>query len=250
MIADLIDHFLCRGCADIGLRAGPEPLGDLGAHLDDALGLRHGQRLRVGIGDDEIDALQSGGDHVVDGIAAGPAYAEYRDPRLQLANVRDVEIDSHGCLSITRALVRPGRRPRELVKVEWAGKDSSEALTKPSSDFSEIAVSPCSELPRMPRFDVFKMSVLGIDQEPGGNREGRALRLVGQPAEAERATDSDRPVEDPGGKLKGSGELRSPAAQYHSRLWFCRKGRIREPVPDHFKNLLGTMPDNVRDRGT
>ena len=88
MIADFVDDFLGRGGADIRLRTGAEALGDLGAHLHDALRLGHGQRLRVGIGDDEIDPLQSGGDHVVDGVAASPTYAEYGDPRLQLANVR------------------------------------------------------------------------------------------------------------------------------------------------------------------
>src|SRR6202022_2607294 len=128
-------------------------------------------------------------------------------------------------------------------------KGSSEALTKPSSDFSEIAVSPCPELPRMPRFDVFKMSVLRIDQEARGHREGRALRLIGHAAEAERATDPDRPVEDPGGQFDGAGELRSAAAQDNPRPRLCRKGGIREPVPAHFKNLLGGMPDDVRDRG-
>ena len=88
MIADFVDDFLGRGRADIGLRTGAEALGDLGAHLHDALRLGHGERLRVGVGDDEIDPLQSGGDHVVDGVAAGAADAEYGDPRLQLADVR------------------------------------------------------------------------------------------------------------------------------------------------------------------
>ena len=41
MIADLVDHLLGGGAADFGLRAGAETLGDLHAHLDDALGLRH-----------------------------------------------------------------------------------------------------------------------------------------------------------------------------------------------------------------
>src|SRR5260370_20049018 len=189
MVADFVDDFLGRGGADIRLRTGAEALRDLGAHLHDALRLGHRERLRVGIGDDEIDPLQSGGDHVVDGVAAGPTDAEHGDARLQFANVRDVEIDGHDCLSITRALVRPGRRPREVVEVEWARKNSSEALTKPSSDFSEIAVSPCPELPRMPRFNVFKMSVLRIAQKTRGNRERRALRLIGEPAKTERTAD-------------------------------------------------------------
>src|SRR6188472_3671644 len=93
----------------------------------------------------------------------------------------------------TRALVRLGRRPRHLVKIVWLLDRSSEALAQPSSDLSEIAVSPCPELPRMPRFDVFKMSVLRVDQQTGGNRERGALGLVRQPAETERPADPDRP---------------------------------------------------------
>jgi hypothetical protein len=102
----------------------------------------------------------------------------------------------------------------------------------------------------MPRFDVFKMSVLRIDQETRGNREGRALRLIRQPAKTERAANTDRPAENLGCKFENAGELRGATAQDNSRLWLCRKGRIRQAVPDHLKNLLGTMPDDARDRGT
>src|SRR4051812_29815024 len=150
----------------------------------------------------------------------------------------------------TRALVHPGRRPRGLVKIVWSVERSSEALAKPSSDLSEIAVSPCPELPRMPRFDVFKMSVLRIDQEPGGNRERRALCLAGQPAKAERTADPHRSAENPGCKLGNTGELRSPSAQDHPRPRLCHERGIREAVPDHFKNLLGAVPNDVRNRGS
>jgi hypothetical protein len=51
------------------------------------------------------------------------------------------------------------------------GKDSSKPLAEPSSDLSEIAVGSCPELPRMSRFDVFKVGVLRIDQQPGRNGE-------------------------------------------------------------------------------
>jgi len=94
MIAKLVDHFLCGGCADVRLRARAEALGDLGAHLHDALGFRHRQRLRVGVGDDEIDPLQPGSDHVVDGIAASATDAEDSDPRLQFADVRGVRLSA------------------------------------------------------------------------------------------------------------------------------------------------------------
>ena len=104
MIADLVDHLLGRRAPDLGLRAGAETLGDLHAHLDDALGLRHGERLRVGVGDDEVDALKTGRDHVVDGVAAGAADPEHGDPRLQLTDIGDLQIDGHVCLFIARTV--------------------------------------------------------------------------------------------------------------------------------------------------
>src|SRR5258708_3491321 len=111
------------------------------------------------------------------------------------------------------------------------GKDSSEALTKPSADFSEVAVSPCPKLPRMPRFDVLQMSVLRIDQQARRNRERRALRLIGQPAKPERTADPHRAAENPGRQFKGSGELRRAPAQDNAGLRFCRKGGVGKPVP-------------------
>ena len=66
----------------------------------DALGLRHGQRLGVGIGDDEVDALQPGRDHVVDGIAAGAADPKHDNARLHFANIGDV---GHFCLTVAPA---------------------------------------------------------------------------------------------------------------------------------------------------
>ena len=123
MIADLVDHLFGRGAADFGLRAGAEAFGDLRAHLDDALGLGHGERLRVGIGDDEVDALQAGRDHVVDRIAAGAADAEHGDARFHFANVGDRQIDGHVCLMSARAagLALRRRRQRNCTPPNWAG---------------------------------------------------------------------------------------------------------------------------------
>ena len=100
MIADRIDCLFGCGAPHFGLRAGAQALGHLGAHLDDALGLRRGERLCVGIGDNEVDALQSGRDHVVDGIAAGAADPKHDNARLHLANVGD---GGHFCLTISTA---------------------------------------------------------------------------------------------------------------------------------------------------
>ena len=98
VIADFVDHFIGRGAPHIRLRSGAEAFGRLHAHLDDAFGFRHRERLRVGIGDDKIDALEAGSNHIVDGVAARAAHSEYSDPGFELTNIRDVEIDGHDCL--------------------------------------------------------------------------------------------------------------------------------------------------------
>ena len=64
--------------------------------LDDALRARERQRLGVGIGNHEIDPIEAGRDHVVDGIAAGPADAEDGDAGFEFLDVRDREVDGHG----------------------------------------------------------------------------------------------------------------------------------------------------------
>ena len=185
MIADFVDHLLGGGAADIGLRAGAEALGDLHAHLDDALGLRHGERLRVGVGDDEVDALEAGRDHVVDGIAAGAADAEHGDPRLELTDVGDFQIDGHVCLFFparASSTPGPGRSATGRCDVLAAKLVASEALAKPSSDPGEIAARACHQVPRRRAFEVFEMRRLRVDQQARRGREGRALGRVRQPA--------------------------------------------------------------------
>ena len=61
-----------------------------------AVGCRGVERLRVGVGDDEIDPLHVALDHVGDGVAAGAADADDADPRAKLVDFRPDEIDAHG----------------------------------------------------------------------------------------------------------------------------------------------------------
>ena len=96
------------GAADFGPRAGAEALGDLEPELDAAVGGRSVERLRVGVGDDEVDALDVGAHHVGDGVAAGPADADDADPRAKLVDFRPDEIDAHGPnLPLKRQRVEP-----------------------------------------------------------------------------------------------------------------------------------------------
>src|SRR5205085_7296574 len=136
MIADLIDHLLGSGAADVRLRAGAQAFGHLHAHLDDALGLGHGQRLRVGVGDDEVAAHEARRDHVVDRIAAGAPDAEHGDPRLELPDIGYLQIDRHGCLSGAPATI-PARwagPPPAGSVLRWSNptRSSREAIAPPS----------------------------------------------------------------------------------------------------------------------
>ena len=57
----------------LGVRARAEPAGQLAAEVELHVGVAHEQRLRVGVDRDELDALQPGVDHAVDGVAAAAA---------------------------------------------------------------------------------------------------------------------------------------------------------------------------------
>ena len=85
-----------------GWAPAPRPCVDLHAELDAAVGLGEGQLLGVGVGDDELDALEPRLDHVVDGVAAGAADAEHDDARAQLLHRGRSDIDAHAILSSGR----------------------------------------------------------------------------------------------------------------------------------------------------
>src|SRR3546814_3787231 len=137
---DLRDAFLGSRAADLGPRARAQSLGDLRPQLDTPFGRRSVERLRVGVGDDEIDALDARRDHVCDGIAARAADADHRDARLQLVDLRRANLDAHQIVSLqrrtdaasptlrpTRAVVRPpGFLHPHCTIVTW---ESSKKLT-------------------------------------------------------------------------------------------------------------------------
>ena len=111
VVADLVDHFLGCGAADLRLRACAETSGRRHAHLDDVFGPRHGQCLGIRVGDDEIDALEAGIDHVVDGVTAGTADAEDGNPRLQFADVQSLQVGAQRHTSLVRGGSTAGVSP-------------------------------------------------------------------------------------------------------------------------------------------
>ncbi|CAB5068046.1 unannotated protein [freshwater metagenome] len=70
---------LCSSAPDLGIASGPESSGEVSADVELDVGIAHQQRLRVGVHRDELDALQAGVDHSVDGVHATATDADHLD---------------------------------------------------------------------------------------------------------------------------------------------------------------------------
>ena len=78
-LLDLLAVLLGGLAADLGVAAGAEAPGELAADVELDVGVAHEQRLGVGVDGDELDALQPGVDHAVDGVDAAAADADDLD---------------------------------------------------------------------------------------------------------------------------------------------------------------------------
>src|SRR5262245_26663734 len=131
---------------------------------------------------------------------------------------------------------------------------ASETFAQPSSDPGHVAPRPCPVLPRMPRFEVFEVCRLGIDQKPSESREGRRLGDVRKAGDAERTPERHRTAEDMRGEIRQTGELAAAAGQHNAPARLGRERRNRQSIANHFENFLDPRPDDLRqgrarDRG-
>jgi len=124
VVPDLVEHLLGGGAADVGLRTRAETPGRRHPYLDDAFGPRGGQGLGICVGYDEIDALEPGIDHVVDGVTARAADAENGNPRLQFADVQSLRVNAQRPTSLVR-----GRVDRRVSPVGAAALTAARPLT-------------------------------------------------------------------------------------------------------------------------
>ena len=147
VVADLLERLFGGGLADLRLGARAEPLRHLEAHLDDALGARGGQRLRVGVGDDEVDAGEAGDDHVVDRVAAGAADAADHDARLQFPQFGSLQIDRHILPHSVGRPPTPIRLPNAYLQGLPPTKAPNSFRNSPSTSARR---APHTRLPRAP----------------------------------------------------------------------------------------------------
>src|SRR5690606_11380178 len=69
--------------ADFRVRACAQALGDVAAELQLQLGAAVLDRLRVGVGGDELHPVDAAADHVRHGIAAAATHADHLDDRVR-----------------------------------------------------------------------------------------------------------------------------------------------------------------------
>jgi hypothetical protein len=105
VIHDLVERFLGRGAADLWERSGAQSFGDVGAELNQPRRLRHGQRLGIGVGGDELGALELLGDHVVDRVATAAAHPDHGDLGPHLGDFR-LFVLGHACFSFVACPIR------------------------------------------------------------------------------------------------------------------------------------------------
>jgi hypothetical protein len=78
-VGDLLDRLLGRAAADVGVGAGAQALGERAAQADLVGREVRLERLAIGVGRDELDAVEVASDHRVDGVAAATTYADDQD---------------------------------------------------------------------------------------------------------------------------------------------------------------------------
>ena len=196
----------------------------LTTELDDSLGLGHGQRLGVRVGDDEVDALETRGDHVVDGVAAAAPDAEHGDPRLQLGDIWLLQLDGHG----TSFLLSPAASPRRPCHFNSfarrpapAGADglNSKTFLQPLAHAGDTAVSVAeggeqSCLPGMG----FLIGNLRINHQSDCGRKSGTLGRGREAGDTHRAPDSHIAGKD---AARSFGKTRQLARRHLSKRLAC-----------------------------
>src|SRR6185312_13923427 len=96
-LLDVVARLGRRGQADVGVGAGAEPLGGVVADVQLDVGVRHRERLGVGVRGDELHAAQPGVDHAAHGVgsAAADAYdldhCQVASAALHVGSVRSLQ---------------------------------------------------------------------------------------------------------------------------------------------------------------
>src|SRR5690348_5263415 len=96
-------------------------------------------------------------------------------------------------------------------------KFGSEAFAQPSSDLRDVAAGSCHQMPRSPRFEVFEMRRLRVDQESRRDGKRRSLSRIRQSAQSERTPDTHGTIQNSTRQFRQADELARAAGQHDTR---------------------------------
>src|SRR5205814_3146493 len=113
-LLDLVPALVRRAVTGLGVRAGAEAARELGADLELDVGVAHLQRLGVRVHRDELDALEAGVDHPVDGVGSAPPDADDLDDRQVAPRVHAPSSRSLASASLARL---PGLLPSDTQAI-------------------------------------------------------------------------------------------------------------------------------------
>ena len=89
-----------RLTAHVGIGTGSEPPGRVTTDIELDIGIRHQQRLRIGIDCDELDAPDPGIDHAIDGVDAAAAHSDNFDHGKVILRAACFGHHLHSCLNL------------------------------------------------------------------------------------------------------------------------------------------------------
>ena len=164
-LPDLVPALLGRRPAHFGVGAGAEAPGDLAADVQLHVGVAHEQGLRVGVDGDELDSLEPGIDHAVDGVGAAAADPDDLDHR-QIAGSRVAHSSSNlQDHQITGLQLEPCvRSPRSVLDVMLRLLDSTSPRSLFPSKRHDITVHLALTATRSGDADVHILQPLSIPQ--------------------------------------------------------------------------------------
>ena len=104
---------LRRQSADFGVAARAQASSEIATDVDLEIGFTEQQRLRIRVGRDELDVLQSRSDHPIHRVRSAAAHANYFDYGVVVALIK-----THGLPLATYPLLPPsrGRRREQSLK--------------------------------------------------------------------------------------------------------------------------------------
>src|SRR5439155_8797594 len=205
---DLLGVLERRLPADVRIGARAQAFRQLAADLQLDRGGILPERLQIGVGDDELDALEAHVDHAVDGVAPAAANADHFDARARAALLFEAQPQAFGLPTIVGVAGDVGIGHVRVAPLKEFFEEAAEASRDPTQ-----RARPYRHTRRLTH-----EIAIAIQHQPDARRKRRAVDVIGQAAYARRTSAADREVEDLLGDFRHPVEDRAAAGPHDARV--------------------------------